>query len=107
MKKIFFTLFLIGLITFFFSLLFWEFENFSFYISTFGLTILGVLLYPFSNSFETRSDFLFLPFIIFVIFSIINLVWIKSYEQSLSILNLIFGIFGFGMFYLKQRKKLA
>lgn len=107
MKKVLFASFLIGLVIFFSYLIFWEFEDVSFYILTLIFTILGILLYPVDRGFKSRKDFLIFPFLIFVVFSIINLVWIRSYEQSLSILNLIFGIFGFGTFYLTQRKKIV
>ncbi|MGX1024588.1 hypothetical protein [Flavobacterium sp. CS20] len=107
MKKIIFTLFLIGLMTVFVSLLFLALDNFSFYLITLSLTFLGVFLYPVNKNFIVKKDFLFFPFLLYILFSIINLLWINSYDQTLSILNLIFGFFGFGTFYLEQKKKLV
>lgn len=104
MKKVLFALFPIGLICLYILYQFFELQDSSIYLFTCLLTLLGVGLYPISKNFTTVQDFLFLPLAVFFIFSIINLIWIGSYQDSLSILNVLFGCFGFAQYYLTRRK---
>lgn len=104
MKKVIFVLFLIGLISLFVALNFYELENKFFYYLSILLTFLGIILYPLNTKFNSSKDFLFIPFATFCIFSLLNLFWIKSYNESLSLLNVIFGFFGFAQYFLTKQK---
>ncbi len=105
-KKFILTFFLVGLIILFIAITNYDLSNIEFYTINFVIMLLGLLLYPVSKNFKRKIDYLIIPFIIVLMFNIINILFIKNFSTNISLINLIFGIFGFGQYYyeLQSRK---
>ena len=104
LKKIIFSLFLICLLALFAIIVNYEVSSFKFYIISLSLMLLGFLLYPLNKKFDIKSDFLILPFIIVILFNLYNIIFNKNFNESFSLVNIVFGLFGFGQYYYKQIK---
>jgi hypothetical protein len=104
-KRFFFTLFIILLLIIFIAVLYGNLSDIQFYSSTLILMFLGLFLYPLNKKFEKKSDFLIIPFLITIVFNLGNIFIVKNFGENLSLINLIFGIFGFGQYFYSSMNK--
>lgn len=79
-------------------------NNLSFYYMTVVNLFLGVLLFLFSNN--TNKKFLVLPGIACLVFSVINILIIKIFNEKIAIICLLMSIFYFMQFYLERNYKI-
>ena len=106
MKKIISALFILSLLPIIYFVLFKKDVNdIYFYYLTMGTLMFGVVLYPFNLNFSSKKDFLIFPVIVYLIFSILNIFLIKSFDDKIAIVNLLIGLFSFGQYYLQQKSK--
>ena len=105
-KRIFFSLLIVVLLITFITVLNGNLSEMQFYSLTLFLVCLGLFLYPLNRKFENKSDFLIIPFFIVIVFNLGNVFIFKNFGENLSLINLIFGIFGFAQyFYFNMNKK--
>lgn len=106
MKKIISALFILSLLPIIYVVLFKKDVNdIYFYYLTMGTLMFGVVLYPLNLNFSSKKDFLIIPVIAYLIFSILNIFLIKSFDDKIAIVNLLIGLFSFGQYYLQQKSK--
>src|SRR5690606_308000 len=106
MKKIISALFILSLLPIIYFVLFKKDVNdIYFYYLTMGTLMFGVVLYPLNLNFSYKKDFLIIPVIAYLIFSILNIFLIKSFDDKIAIVNLLIGLFSFGQYYLQQKSK--
>lgn len=106
MKKIIAALFILSLLPIIYVVLFKKDVNdIYFYYLTMGTLMFGVVLYPLNLNFSSKKDFLIIPVIAYLIFSILNIFLIKSFDDKIAIVNLLIGLFSFGQYYLQQKSK--
>lgn len=106
MKKIISALFILSLLPIICFVLFKKDVNdIYFYYLTMGTLMFGVVLYPLNLNFSSKKDFLIIPVIAYLIFSILNIFLIKSFDDKIAIVNLLIGLFSFGQYYLQQKSK--
>ena len=106
MKKIISTLFILSLLPVIYFVLFKkDVDDISFYSLTMVILIFGVLLYPLNLNFNSKKDFLIIPVVTYLIFSIINIFLIKLFNDKIAIVNLLIGLFSFEQYYLQGKPK--
>jgi len=104
MKKKIFVLFILFLLpTIYFVLYKEEINNTPFFYLTSIIFLFGAILYPFDNKFRSVEDFLIIPFVVYSIFLIIEIFIIRSFNEKISVFNLLFGAFGFTRYYLHKK----
>lgn len=81
-----------------------EITNIAFYSLTMISFILGFFIYPLNLKFTSIKDYMIIPLLVFLIFSILNVVFIKFFNERLSIINLLMGIFSFGQYILISKR---
>lgn len=104
-KKIIFLLYLIGSISLFIEIVNYTISNTTFYIISVVLMLLGLFLYPLNKRLNEISDFLIIPFIVIFLFNIVNVSFINNFNKNISLINILFGAFGFSQYFLKRLKK--
>lgn len=108
MKKILSSLFVLSLLPLIYIVLFEQGTgSISFYNLTLLTLILGVALYPLDLSFNSKKDFMIIPVLVYLIFSIINFFLVKLFDEKIAIINLLIGLFSFGQYYLQKNKRLS
>src|SRR5690606_35866353 len=106
MKKIISSLFILSLLPVIYFVLFKkDVDDISFYSLRMVILIFGVLLYPLNLNFNSKKDFLIIPVVTYLIFSIINIFLIKLFNDKIAIVNLLIGLFSFGQYYLQGKPK--
>lgn len=103
-KKIILLLYLIGLLLLFVFVVNYDLSSLKFYYVSFILMILGLLLYPLNKHLKEKSDFLIIPYVVIFLFNIINVITINNYSENISLINIVFSLFGFGQYFYKRMK---
>lgn len=104
LKKIILLLYLIGLILLFVLVVNYDMSSLKFYFLSLILLVLGLFLYPINKHLKEKSDFLIFPYVVVVLFNIINVITINNYSESISLTNITFSLFGFGQYFYKRMK---
>lgn len=94
-------LFFCNLIYIFCSVLLYNITPFNFYISTTILLTIGLLIYLVNNI--VQLDYTILPAIALYLFCLLNIFVLQYYDEKLSIVNLLLGIFCFTKYYFSKK----
>jgi len=104
MKKTIFILFILSLLPIIYFILYKEeINNRCFFYLTSIFFLFGTILYPFDSKFRSVEDFLVIPFVVYFIFLIIEIFIIRSFNEKISVFNMLFGAFGFTQYYLHKK----
>jgi len=104
MKKYIFILFILFLLPLIYFILYKEeINNIYFFYLTAMIFLLGTILYPFDSKFGSVEDFLIIPFVVYFILLIIEIFIIRSFNEKISVFNILFGTFGFMRYYLHKK----
>ncbi|MGC4129533.1 MAG: hypothetical protein QM564_08210 [Bergeyella sp.] len=106
MKKVISSLFILSLLPIIYFVLFQkEVSNLAFYYVTMATLIFGVMLYPLNLNFNSKKDFLIIPIAAYLVLSIANMFLMKEFNEKISVINLLMGLFSFGQYCLQKPQK--
>ncbi len=105
-KKIVFSFFIVTLMILFIAITYFDISSYGFYGISTILTLLGFYLYPVNKKLKEMSDFLMMPlFIVILSFNFFNVFFIKNFSESISLINIALGMFGFAQYFFKRIRK--
>jgi len=103
MRKVALLIFLISLFAIIYQILLADINEIDFYYLTTITLFSGCSLYPLNFKFENIRDFLIIPILIVLIFTVCNILYLNSYHENLAVLNIVIGVFSFAQFWVSKR----